>query len=95
MALAQAKEDREELRQERDDWRREAEKLIATKLREADHSADGWEDVLKPVVARYRGKVSRRLPGSVHADQHIARLDDRVSLLPLLELEFVDRLVGD
>ena len=41
MALAQAKEDREELRQERDDWRREAaklyaEKLIAAKLREAD-----------------------------------------------------------
>ena len=23
------------------------------------HSADGWEDVLKPVVARYQGKVSR------------------------------------
>ena len=23
------------------------------------HSADGWQDVLKPVVARYRGKVSR------------------------------------
>jgi hypothetical protein len=23
------------------------------------HSADGWENVLKPVVARYRGKVSR------------------------------------
>ena len=23
------------------------------------HSADGWEGVLKPVVARYRGKVSR------------------------------------
>jgi hypothetical protein len=23
------------------------------------HSADGWEDVLKPVVARYRGKVAR------------------------------------
>ena len=23
------------------------------------HSADGWEDVLKPVVARYRGKLSR------------------------------------
>ena len=23
------------------------------------HSADGWEDVLEPVVARYRGKVSR------------------------------------
>jgi Transposase DDE domain group 1 len=23
------------------------------------HSADGWDDVLKPVVARYRGKVSR------------------------------------
>jgi hypothetical protein len=23
------------------------------------HSADGWESVLKPVVARYRGKVSR------------------------------------
>ena len=44
MALAQVKEDREELRQERDDWRREAEvlcaeKLIAAKLaklREAD-----------------------------------------------------------
>jgi hypothetical protein len=41
MALAQVKEDREELRQERDDWRREAtklyaEKLIAAKLREAE-----------------------------------------------------------
>ena len=24
------------------------------------HSADGWKDVLEPVVARYRGKVSRR-----------------------------------
>src|SRR5580693_8932324 len=23
------------------------------------HSADGWEGVLKPVLARYRGKVSR------------------------------------
>jgi Transposase DDE domain group 1 len=23
------------------------------------HSADGWQDVLEPVVARYRGKVSR------------------------------------
>src|SRR6202030_1377885 len=23
------------------------------------HSADGWEAVLKPVVARYQGKVSR------------------------------------
>ena len=22
-------------------------------------SADGWDDVLKPVVARYQGKVSR------------------------------------
>ena len=32
MALAQVKGDREELRQERDDWRREAEKLIAAKL---------------------------------------------------------------
>jgi len=29
-------------------------------LRRANvHSADGWEGVLKPVVARYRGKVSR------------------------------------
>ena len=41
MVLAQVKEDRNELRQERDDWRREveklyAEKLIAAKLREAD-----------------------------------------------------------
>jgi hypothetical protein len=41
MALAQVKEDRDELRQERDDWRKEAEmlcaeKLIAAKLREAD-----------------------------------------------------------
>ena len=25
------------------------------------HSADGWEGVLKPVVARYRGKLSRRM----------------------------------
>ena len=24
------------------------------------HSADGWKDVLEPVVARYRGKFSRR-----------------------------------
>ena len=23
------------------------------------HSADGWENTLKPVVARYKGKVSR------------------------------------
>jgi Transposase DDE domain group 1 len=23
------------------------------------HSADGWESVLKPVLARYRGKLSR------------------------------------
>src|SRR5258708_39084049 len=23
------------------------------------HSADGWKDVLEPVVTRYRGKVSR------------------------------------
>src|SRR5262249_33662969 len=23
------------------------------------HSADGWDDVLKPVVARYQGKVAR------------------------------------
>jgi len=23
------------------------------------HSADGWDAVLKPVVARYRGKISR------------------------------------
>jgi hypothetical protein len=23
------------------------------------HSADGWDDVLKPIVARYQGKVSR------------------------------------
>ncbi len=23
------------------------------------HSADGWDGVLKPVVARYKGKVSR------------------------------------
>ena len=41
MVLAHVKLDRDELRQERDDWRREAqmlcaEKLIATKLREAD-----------------------------------------------------------
>ena len=41
IALAQVKEDRDELRQGRDDWRREAEmlsaeKLIAAKLRDAD-----------------------------------------------------------
>jgi hypothetical protein len=24
------------------------------------HSADGWDDVLKPVVARYQGKVTWR-----------------------------------
>jgi hypothetical protein len=37
MALAQVKEDREEFRQQRDDWRKHyAEKLIAAKLREAD-----------------------------------------------------------
>jgi hypothetical protein len=23
------------------------------------HSADGWDEVLKPVMSRYRGKVSR------------------------------------
>ena len=41
MVLAHVKLDRDELRQERDDWRREAEMLraekhIAAKLREAD-----------------------------------------------------------
>ena len=36
LALAQVKEDRDELLQERDDWRREATKLYAAKLREAD-----------------------------------------------------------
>ena len=41
MALAQVKEDRDGLRRDRDDWRREvemlcAEMLIAGKLREAD-----------------------------------------------------------
>ena len=36
MALAQVKEDRDKLRQERDDWRRGAEKLIAMKLSEVD-----------------------------------------------------------
>jgi hypothetical protein len=41
LALAQVKEDRDELRLERDDWRREAEKLcaemlIAAKIRKAD-----------------------------------------------------------
>jgi hypothetical protein len=35
MALAQVKEDREELLQERDDWRREAAKLYAEKLIDA------------------------------------------------------------
>ena len=27
------------------------------------HSADGWGDVLKPVVVRYQGKVSHLFPG--------------------------------
>jgi hypothetical protein len=35
MVLAQVKEDREELQQERDDWRREAAKLYAEKLIDA------------------------------------------------------------
>ena len=35
LMLAQVRNDREELRLEQDDWRREAEKLIAPKLREA------------------------------------------------------------
>jgi Phage related protein len=36
MVLTQAREDRDELRQERDAWRRVAEKLNACALREAD-----------------------------------------------------------
>ena len=36
MVLAHVTLDRDELRQERDDWRREAEMLCAEKLREAD-----------------------------------------------------------
>jgi hypothetical protein len=36
------------------------------------HSADGWENVLKPVVARYRGKVSRIY---FRADTSFANLD--------------------
>jgi hypothetical protein len=38
MVLAQVREDREELRQERDAWRRVAQKLNDCALREAD----GW-----------------------------------------------------
>ena len=58
LALAQVKEDRDELGQERDDWRREAEicagRLIAAKLREADE---------QPVAPPERGPWWRRLAG--------------------------------
>src|SRR5262249_27709920 len=37
------------------------------------HSADGWDDVLKPVVARYQGKVSRIY---FRADAAFAIIDD-------------------
>src|SRR5579863_3970657 len=37
----------------------------------------------------------RRPPTSVEADHHVGRLDHRVSLLPPLQFEFVDRFVGD
>ncbi len=34
-------------------------------------------------------------PTSVAADHHVGRLDHRVSLLAHLQLEFVDRFIGD
>ncbi len=46
--------------QEMSVWNGHYEDLERCALRPGNvHSADGWENVLKPVVARYRGKVSR------------------------------------
>ena len=56
LMLAQVTEAREELRQERDDWRREAAKLIAAKLKEADQRR------FAPLARRpwaYRGPLRR------------------------------------
>src|ERR1700679_4394009 len=36
-----------------------------------------------------------RVLGSVHADHHVGRLDDRVGLLAFRQLQLVDRLIGD
>jgi hypothetical protein len=52
------------------------------------HSADGWENVLKPVVARYRGKVSRIY---FRADAGFANPD----IYEYLEAERALRLVPD
>jgi transposase len=55
LMLAQVTEAREELRQERDDWRRKAAKPIAAKLKEADQ----WR--FAPLARRpwtYRGAVA-------------------------------------
>ena len=41
------------------------------------HSADGWDDVLKPVVARYQGNVSRIY---FRADAGFASLSSRAFL---------------
>jgi hypothetical protein len=45
----------------RNEWARSSEcALERSALRPGNvHSADGWQNVLAPVVARYRGKVSR------------------------------------
>jgi len=60
IALTQVKEDHDELRQERDDWRGEAEicaeRLIAAKLREADERHVAPPGV-SPMVASPRGRL--------------------------------------
>jgi hypothetical protein len=60
IALTQVKEDHDELRQERDDWRGEAEicaeRLIAAKLREADERHVAPPGV-SPMVASPRARL--------------------------------------
>ena len=40
-------------------WRAGDERVERPLRPDNVHSADGWKEVLEPVVARYRGKVSR------------------------------------
>jgi hypothetical protein len=67
LALAQVKEDRDELRQERDDWRREAEMLCAEKLREADEQRFAPTSRTHPLGPTRQARIVGSVEGSKRA----------------------------
>jgi hypothetical protein len=90
LALAKVKEDCDELRQERDDWRREAEmlcaeKLIAAKLREADERRFAPPERPPIMVAPPRERLGRNRPGQ-QADDQQDNNDERQAYLRSIAL---------